>query len=137
MKNFKNKVVVITGAASGMGRTLAVQLARLRAKRAMSVRILIRHAPGHGQLSTEGFEKAQIDVEADRNDACLDIRDSGLGSTRRFSELLLGHPLGTPAGAKGSCRLPEAPYGMGEGLFHSKLIVHRRYFVNIAKRRFF
>ena len=71
---------------------------------------LIRHAPGHGQLSTEGFEKAQIDVEADRNDARLDIRDGGLGSAGRFGELLLGHPPGTPTGAKGSCRLPEATY---------------------------
>ena len=28
MKDFKNKVAAITGAASGMGRTLAVELAR-------------------------------------------------------------------------------------------------------------
>ena len=59
--------------AAGQLKPVADVVARLRAKRAMSVRILIRHAPGHGQLSTEGFEKAQIDVEADRNNAGLYI----------------------------------------------------------------
>jgi NAD(P)-dependent dehydrogenase (short-subunit alcohol dehydrogenase family) len=36
MKNFKNKVVVITGAGSGMGRAYAIEFAKLGAKIALN-----------------------------------------------------------------------------------------------------
>ncbi|NDK91135.1 SDR family NAD(P)-dependent oxidoreductase [Gordonia desulfuricans] len=72
MKDFRDKVVVVTGAGSGMGRDLAVKLARLGAKLAISdlnpaglevTENLIREtgAPVHSQILNVAEREAVLD----------------------------------------------------------------------------
>ena len=72
---------------------------RLRAVRAMLGSILFGHAISHQQICAKGFQQAQVDIEADRDDTGLDIGDGRLCCARRCRELLLGNPSGAPAAA--------------------------------------
>ena len=100
-----------------------------------------------GSLGAEPLNKLLPQALAQLPEECVPSPEQRwllLETLQALDELLDGLPRlvrrffgeGQRRAAKGRCRLPEATYGMGEGLFHAKLIVHRRYFVNIARRRF-
>ena len=82
MKDFKNKVAAITGAASGMGRTLAIELARRGCHLALSdvneagLAETARLAGQHGvKITTQSLDVAQREAVYAWADAV--VRDHG------------------------------------------------------------
>ena len=52
------------------------------------------------EFRAQGFEEAQIDIQADGNDAVLDIRNGGLRGARHLAKLFLAELLSHPSGTK-------------------------------------
>lgn len=85
-----------------------------------------------GQFRTEGLEEAQVDVEADGNDAVLDVGNGGLRRARHLAKLLLADlPRSSPRPQHGAS-LPETSDGICGCAPHCALIAPKPYFVNIA-----
>lgn len=60
-----------------------------RAMRAILVLPWVGYTVRRGQFRAEGLEKAKIDIEADGNDAVLDVGNGGLRGARHLAKLLL------------------------------------------------
>ena len=74
MQNFENKIVVITGAASGIGRALAIHLAALGAKLALADRDPANLADTVGDLPAGCCISRQVDVS--QRDEVAALRDA-------------------------------------------------------------
>ena len=100
--------------------------------RAILVLPWVGYTVRRGQFRAEGLEKAKIDIEADGNDAVLDVGNGGLRRSRHLAKLLLADlPRRTPRLQHGPS-LTQASDGVcGQGV-HGISIAQGRYFVNIA-----
>ena len=100
--------------------------------RAILVLPWVGYTVRRGQFRAEGLEKAKIDIEADGNDAVLDVGNGGLRRARHLAKLLLADLPRRAPRLKHGPGLAQASDGVcGQGI-HSPLIAQRRYFVNIA-----
>ena len=105
MKNFKDKIVVITGAGSGMGKEYAFQFAKLGAKLALNDYNKNTLEEVKSQLNTQGFKDVLIDafdvsnkekmyafadkVKSVFGNAHIIINNAGIeGATVEFTEIL-------------------------------------------------
>ena len=84
------------------------------------------------EFRAQGFEEAQIDIQADGNDAVLDIRNGGLRGARHLAKLFLAELLSHPSGTKDGPGLAQASNRMWCRIHHLAKIAHRLYLVNIA-----
>ncbi|MFZ4414642.1 MAG: SDR family oxidoreductase [Bacteroidales bacterium] len=66
----KNKVVVITGASSGIGRALAVRLAHLGAKVVLAARNMLLIEDISSALNAEGFNTMAVKVDVSAEEDC-------------------------------------------------------------------
>ena len=104
MKDFKNKIVVITGAASGMGKAYAIEFAKLGAKLALNDYNKAGLTEVQKLLHTQGCQNVLIDdfdvsdkermyafadkVKATLGNAHVIINNAGIeGATKEFMEI--------------------------------------------------
>ena len=107
-----------------------------RAMRAILAMPRVSYAIRRGKFRPEGLEKAQVHVEADGNDAVLDIGNGGLRRARHLAKLLLADlPRRSPRLQHGSS-LAQASDGVWRQTRHVEPIAFGRYFVNIADELF-
>jgi len=107
-----------------------------RAMRAISGLPRVGYAIRRGQFRAEGLEEAQVDVEAGRYDAVLDVGNGRLRRTRHLAKLLLAHlPRRAPRLQHGP-GLAQASDGVWRQTRHAELIACGRYFDNIADELF-
>lgn len=131
------RVSVPTRALSYQAAVLLWRVRRpARAIRAILALPWVGYAIRRGQFRTEGFQEAQVDIEADGHDAVLDVGNGGLRRSRHLAKLLLADlPRRTPRLQHGP-GLAQASDGVcGQGI-HSLSIAQRRYLVNIADELF-
>jgi NAD(P)-dependent dehydrogenase (short-subunit alcohol dehydrogenase family) len=80
MKNFENKVVVITGASSGIGEALAYEFAALGAKVVIAARNVERLTEVAARVAASGGEALVVGADVSREEDCRALIDAAVAA---------------------------------------------------------
>ncbi len=78
MRNFKDKVVVITGASSGIGEALAYEFAGLGAKVVIAARSCEKLAEVAANITSQGSEAVVVTADVSREEDCRELIGSAV-----------------------------------------------------------
>ena len=98
MEAFKNKVVIITGASEGIGRALALELARYDTKLVISARNNNRLAELKKEIESKGAQALAAPADVTDKDSCNALIESAINEFGRIDILVnnAGRTMWTP-----------------------------------------